>query len=775
MRLVILALGWSLGLVLGAALPLPSLAWSALLGVGAAAAAFLGRQARWAALALIALALGGLRFTLAPASDALSVWNDRGGLTLEGVIREQPVLTDSALQIRLDVDTFERGGQREAITGRALVRAPVTAEVRVGQRIRATGLLVAPRQIGDLDYGAYLARSGIHSLLRDASVEVVAPAPLDPPGVLDRLRAALSDAILSRMPPPQSGLLIAILLGDESGIAPGTEDAFAITGTAHLVAISGFNMMVVSAAVQGILLRVGVLRRGAAIGAVAVIAAYTVLVGATPAILRASLMSGLLVFGQSLGRRTFIAASLAFAMLIITAANPLALWDIGFQLSLTAAFGIAVLSGRFTRATDRAAERLLPAPLNAALTRFISPAFGTSLAAQLAVLPLIALTFGRVSLISPLVNLLVAPAQPALLLAGAAGALLGLLPLVPAFVLAPAYLLLSYTLAIIEVFARLPWAEVTFYPNSWAVAVFYFALIGGGLLMVARPGWFIRLGQSVRSRPVVIAVLLAAVGVGVLTGARLADWPDRNLHIWFLDQDGENAILIRTPGGAQALIDGGSHPARLLTDIGARLPFDDRTLELWVLTQPSMNRVQSAPRLLDQYAVGRMLTNGQPSLDAMLEDALRRTGGVTPVLAGQQVTFSDGVALEFLHPHTVPETAAPLRDEGLVLRLTYGELSVLLLGDASASAQAVLVEAGYGRPATVLQAPAGGIEGSLAPELVDTARPQVAVMLTRREDPNEPAPDTLSLLEGALVLQTGSGGSLHLWSDGRRLWTEQAG
>lgn len=773
MRLVILALGWSLGLVLAAGLPIPSLAWGALLAAGAGAAALLWRQARWPALALVALALGGLRFTLAPSTDSLSAWNDRGGLTLEGVINEPPSLTDSALQIRLDVDTVERGGSRQPVTGRALVRAPVTAEVRVGERIRATGLLVAPRMIGDLDYGAYLARSGIHSLLRDASIEVLAPASPAPASVLDRLRSALGDAILSRVPPPQSGLLIAILLGDESGIAPSTEAAFAVTGTAHLVAISGFNMMVVSAAAQGILLRLGVSRRGAAIGAIAIIAAYTLLVGATPAVVRATLMSGLLVFGQSLGRRTFIAASLAFAVLVITALNPLALWDIGFQLSLSAAFGIAMLSGPLMRATDRGAERLLPSPLNSATTRFVSPAFSASLAAQLAVLPLIALTFGRISLVSPLVNLLVAPAQPALLLTGAAGSLLGLQPLMPALILAPAYLLLSYTLAVITSFARLPGAEITYYPAAWVVGFFYIALIGGGLLMVARPPWFVRLGQSVRSRPVVIAVLLAAVGVGVLTGARLAEWPDRNLHVWFLDQDGDHAVLIRTPGGAQALIDGGSHPARLLTDIGARLPFDDRTLEIWVLTQPSLNRVQSAGRLLDQYSIGRVLFNGQPTLDTGLAEVLGRTAGVTPILAGQQVIFSDGTALEVLHPSAEPEATAPLRDGGLVLRLTYGELSVLLLGDASASAQVALVEAGYGRSATVLQAPAGGAEGSLAPEIVSAAQPQVAVLLTRREDPNEPAPDTLTLLDDAQVLQTGTGGSLHLWSDGHRLWTEQ--
>ncbi|MFN8377303.1 MAG: ComEC/Rec2 family competence protein [Anaerolineae bacterium] len=775
MRLVYLALGWSAGLVLAAGLHPAVEVWAGLLFGSIVLTGLLWKRARWPTLALIAFSLGGMRLSLYPATHSFSDYNDLGGLTLEGVVAVPPALTDSALQIRLDVDTLELHGDRRSVDGIVLVRAPVTTDVDVGSRIRATGLLTAPRLIGDLDYGAYLARSGVQSLMRDASVQVLAPPdPFRLDTALAQLRSSLAAAVQRSIPPPQSGLLVAMLLGDESGIAPSTEDAFAVTGTAHLVAISGFNMLVVSTAVQAVLLRLRVRRRWATAASVAVILGYTLLVGASPAVVRAALMSALLVIGQSLRRRTFIASSLAFALLMITLINPLALWDIGFQLSLLAALGIALLAAPFTRAGDRAADWLLPVLLRKPAREFVNPVLGTTLAAQLAVLPLIALVFGRVSLISPLVNLLVAPAQSALLLTGAIGATLALIPAAPAFVLAPAYLLLTYTTAVIDGFARFPLAEVSLFPGAGAIALFYGCFIVGGLLMAARPTWLSRIVRPLQSRPAAIAVLLGAVGVLVLTGARLAERTDSNLHLWFLDMDGETAVLVRTAGGAQILVDGGSHPARLLSAIGEHLPFDDRQIELWALTQPSLNRVQSAERLLDQYAVDQVLTNGQPILDADLSALLDRAGSVTSLTSGQRVEMSDGTVLEVLHPAATPGATDRQADEALVLRLTYGDVSVLLGGDLSTDGQAALIASGHGTPATVLQAPAGGAEGSLLADWVTTTQPQMVVLQSRSEDANEPAPDTLSLLDGISVYQTGTG-DVHLWTDGRRLWAEQAG
>jgi competence protein ComEC len=333
-------------------------------------------------------------------------------------------------------------------------------------------------------------------------------------------------------------------------------------------------------------------------------------------------------------------------------------------------------------------------------------------------------------------------------------------------------LLLTYTTGVIEAFARLPLAEISLFPGAGGVALFYAILLTGGWLMLARPGWLERTARTLRARPLAVAVLLAALGVLALTGSRLAERNDSHLHLWFLDMDGDPAVFIRTPGSAHVLVDGGSHPARLLSAIGERLPFDDRAIELWAITQPSLNRIQSADRLLDQFQVKHAVTNGQAILDPALTAVLGRVETVTPLVAGQRVELSDGVALEALHPATTPgETARPA-DEALVLRLTYGDVSVLLTGDISPDGQAALLANGFGLPATVLQLPSGGVEESLLPEWLAVVQPSAVVAQTRSEDPNQPAPDTLAQLTGLPVYQTGACGTLHLQSDGQRLWVD---
>ena len=126
----------------------------------------------------------------------------------------------------------------------------------------------------------------------------------------------VQDSIAAALPEPQAGFLTGILLGDESGIAPELEEAFSRVGASHVVAISGFNMVIVS----GIVLRVlSGLFRGhktvVTLNALSVIAVYTLLVGASPGVVRAALMSGLLVIGNQLNRKTFVPTSLAFATL----------------------------------------------------------------------------------------------------------------------------------------------------------------------------------------------------------------------------------------------------------------------------------------------------------------------------------------------------------------------------------------------------------------------------------------------------------------------------
>ena len=654
------------------------------------------------------------------------------------------------------------------IVGMVLVYAPPGTRVNPGDRVRATGRLVEAGEWDRFSYADYLARSGVYSLLRDASVEVVAPAEAIPPLVALRTQAA---ALIARhLPEPQAGLLTGILLGNERGIAPELTDAFAVTGAAHVIAISGFNMVLISGMVIGTLKRLNVPRRLAGVIAVGVIVTYTILVGASAGVVRAAIMSSLLVIAELLRRKTYTPASLAFAALILSAHNPTVLWDVGFQLSFFAALGLATFSKPIGARLDPLLGRILPARLKG----LIAEPLITTIAVSILTLPLAALHFGRLSPAMLPVNLLILPLQPPLLVLGGLATIIAFTaPAVAQIVYWIDMLPLSWTIGVVRLFANVPAAEV--YPHPNAAAVYVGIRFGGMMLHAAQPAWAVNLSRLIRRRAVIAAALFAGSAVLLLTAAIVMSRPAGRLHVWFFDMGGSNAVLITTPGGVQMLVDGGRYPSRLLAALGDRLPFTDRAIDLLVLTQPDERQYAALPALLARYQIGAVVSHEQPNLSdpyASLQNALAPYPQVE-ARAGYSVDCGDGVQLEVLHPPRQPQLDDPLDDGALVLRVSHGEVSFLRTADLSAAGQEALLASGQSVYAPVLQVPQNGRTRSLNADFLSAVAPQVAVV--QADDLMPPDPDALALLGNIPLYRTDRGGTIHLVSDGDDVWVSYEG
>lgn len=198
------------------------------------------------------------------------------------------------------------------------------------------------------------------------------------------------------LPEPEASLLAGIVLGSKRGLPQDFWQALQKTGTLHIVVASGYNVTVVMGAV--VFLFAGILPRlWALVLAMIAVAAYSIMAGLEPAIIRAAFMGTLAYFGQALGKprdgiRLLVAA--AGAMLLI---NPLFLFDVGFQLSVMATLGILLVCPRLPR---------------------LPQGVGESLAAQLFVWPILLYNFGRMSLFGILVNSLIAPLVPYVMVLG---------------------------------------------------------------------------------------------------------------------------------------------------------------------------------------------------------------------------------------------------------------------------------------------------------------------------------------------------------------------
>jgi competence protein ComEC len=783
MRLVYVAAGWTAGIVLAANNQSGSVAviWLALVALALVAARLLwpDQRARLSAAVLVAFTLGGLRMAAFPVGSEIARYNNSGGLSIEGIVVAEPDRRDARTDLRVAAETVTRAGQTLLTSGTVLVRAPYYAEAQIGDRVLATGRLITPGEFDLFSYGDYLARSGVFSIMRDTSVEVLEPgAVLSLQRVLSLLKARARQVIARHLPEPQAGLLTGILLGDESGIAPETEEAFSRAGASHVIAISGFNMVILGGVVMGLLRHTRLSRGQAAVAGILVIGLYALLVSGGAAVWRAALMSSLLIAASALKRRTYVPASLALAAVVLSLENPTVLWDIGFQLSFFATLGLALYVDPLSRQFDRLMQHLFPRSAARAVGRFLSEPLLVTLAVQITTLPLIALYFSRLSVVALLTNLLIVPVQAVILVLGLAATGVGfILPALAQVLFWHTLVFLAWTTDSVRGLARLPFADLSFPVDPRWVTI-YFVILGGIAFMHAtQPSWAQRLGRMIRQRAILGSALIASVTTLLLAGAAVWSRPDGQLHLWFLDVGHSNAVLIQSPGGSQILIDGGRFPSRLLTALGQRMPFYDREIEIMLLTQPDENEYSALTAVLARYQTGVVLTNGQPNLSPgfmALQEQLagRRTLSVT---AGYEILLDDGARLEILHPAEKPTLEGRLDDHSVVLRVTYEQASFLLTADLSPDGQRTLLASGQWPQSVVMQVPQHGAVRSIDPVFLDAVQPQIAVLQADKANPRgDPDPDTLALLGSVPLFRTDQTGTLHLWTDGVNLWVEPA-
>ncbi len=717
-----------------------------------------------AALALLgwARAVAGLP---APPSDPLRPGPDT--VTLRGTVAAPAVPGDTWLSVRVAAMAIARDGTWEPADGLIAVRLPRTAAVDYGDALELRGRLGPPSG----PPGATLRRQQVQATMDYPTVvRVEAGSTNEPAQALHALRRRLEAGLAAALPEPHAGLLIGFLLGGSAALPADFREAFRTVGLSHLVAVSGFNVTLVAGALAAVAGPAFGQRAGWLLAATGVVL-YTGLVGAPPSALRAAAMALIGLAAQALGRPRDALAALAAAAVALTAWEPLLLADLGFQLSLLATTGLITLEPVLARPLQR-----LPA--------WAAEGVAATLAAEAFVLPLQAATFHAVSPLSPLANLLVVPLVPVLMALGLPVAIVGVVApaLAPVAGLLPGAGL-EVLVRTVWVLAALPGArvEVGALPG-FLVAVYFVALLATAL--AAAPE-----GRALRRRAAALIRwplprLAGALGVVLLTGAllALASRPEAHLRVAVLDVGQGDAVLVRTPSGRLALIDGGPSPATLLAHLGARLGFLERHLDLVVLTHPHEDHVAGLIELVQRYSVGQVVEGAidytGPGAERwralVVERALPTVRGVS----GQQWQLDDAVFLDVWAVPAVPGSRADrLEPPGaLVLRLRYGATSLLLPGDATAEQTHRLLAAGADLRASALLVPHHGSRTGLDAALLAAVRPQLAAVSSGdRNRFRHPAPETLALLaaQEVPVWRTDRDGTVELASDGAA-WTIHA-
>lgn len=731
------AAGLWLGLIVEGARPPPRTVGSglttAVVGVAVLAVALRPSRLRLTTPGLLAVTLVGFgvigagRGAIAEARVAGSPLARGAGREVElwGTLADDPRRGKLGWHATLGVTAWQPGrAPPSSVRGTVWLQGlgPTPAAVQ-GDRLSVTGLLSAPRG----DFSRFLRQRGIAVSCVVGEVLRLGPTRSRLARAAGAVRGALRRSVERVLPPRQGGLLLGLALGDTSRLDPIVQDQFRATGLSHLTAVSGENVAMFLAPILGLLtwLQVGRVARFA--GGLLALGFFVALTKGEPSVMRAAAMTGLAMLGVFLGRPRSPPAIMGGAILILLLVDPTLVSSIGFQLSVGATAGMASLAGPV-------AERLSFVPAG------IRVALATSIGAQAGVTPLLLYHFGVVPGVTIPANLLAFPAVGPAMVLGLAAAAVGVVSVRIGLLVAwAARIPLEYLQGVAARLARSPLPSLTSSGGAVPLLVVELALVGGA-------AWWFRSGRPLSKR----AWVASAIGASLfITSGVVRAGPPRWLTVTFLSVGWGDSELVRSPGGANILVDGGPDAALVSTDL-ARLGVT--RLDVVVATHPHADHITGLPAVLARAPVGLVLDPGcrAPSAfyDTFLESVRRAGVPVRHPRVGDRIRVDD-LTLQVLAPSgCFHGTASDYNNDSIVLRLSDGRNVVLLGGDAQQESQAEML----GSP-ELLRAPVvkwfhhGGNTND--PAVYSAIGARVAVICTGPNLYNDPSPLVLQALAKA--------------------------
>lgn len=555
----------------------------------------------------------------------------------------------------------------------------------------------------------------------------------------------------------------AVLIGDRAGLPDETREALQAAGTYHVIAISGGNIAILATAATLILAIVGVRGRAAACVAIAVLTVYAVVVTAGPSVWRATLMAVLYFSARTLDHRNsaWQTASVAAAVLIVV--SPLDVHDAGFILT----FGATLALLEAARIGAGLAPRV-------GMLSWVVASVFASLAIEIALLPVSAVFFSRVTGAGLVLNLIAVPLMGVVQIAALVTASTDGISAIAGTFGWIAHVAADALTESADLVTLAPWSTARVPPPDAFVVLVYYAALATLVL------WKRRAARTIAA----IVWLVASLAVTGVVDVRVrgATKPNGTVRLTMLDVGQGESILLETPSGRQMLVDTGGAPFGGSLGIGARVIAPAlwargvKALDTLVVTHGDPDHIGGAVDVLTDFSPRRLwmsvlVPNHRPTDD--LRDAANHLGILLDLRRRGETDVDGDVRLRVLHPPPPDWERRRVRnDDSVVLEIVYRDVVLLLTGDISAEVEREILPRLTPSPMRILKIAHHGSRTSTSPELLSAWRPQIALISAGRGNTfGHPAPEVLQRLEeiGARVLRTDVHGEVTLETDGQRV------
>lgn len=633
-----------------------------------------------------------------------------------------------------------------------------TEKLKYGDKIKAKGSFSeasSQRNYGGFNYKEYLKSLKVYGTIRANQLKVLSRNRLNNIfSLANQVSSMVKQKIDSSMEESQASIIKGIVLGDSSDMDQEIQENFRISSISHILAVSGMHVSYLVIGIN-ILLRNKVGKRKIRFITILFLIFYMFITGFSPSVVRASIMSILVMGAGILYRKNDIWTSLAISLFLILIYNPFLIENIGLQFSYIGTIGIMVLHKnvfRFFR-NIRIKNRKWKYKFNRKVILFISKIkeiLAVTLSAQLAIFPIMIYHFNLLGVYFFISNLLVSVIIGPIIIFSTIFIVFSLIFNPISKVICIVLKLLIQMLIVISNLAKLPFSKLYLStPQIWTILLYYILIIIFNFI------YSLYTSEKLNNTQVRVRNLIALAKYKIFLNKKkylkkifiiilmlfLFHFIPKNLEINFVDVGQGDCTFIVTPRNKTILIDGGGEDSDEF-DVGKStlLPYildkGYTKIDYIFISHFDQDHVGGILTILQEIKVEKVIISKQEenseNYRKFLEIVKENGVSVAIVKMGDSVNIEKGIYFEILWPTSEQIQENKLNNNSLVMKMYYHNFSVLFTGDIEEKAERKILEIYNGEKdkllSDVLKVAHHGSKTSTIEEFLNIVNPKMALI-----------------------------------------------
>jgi competence protein ComEC len=615
--------------------------------------------------------------------------------------------------------------------------------IKPGYFVETRGEIEKPqgrRNPKGFDYRAYLARRDIYYTIAIQSRNMIFIEPGQfswPKSWINYTSSYLAKVFDTYVGGRGSKLLKAMIIGERWVLPSEIVEEFAITGIAHILAISGLHIGFVVLMLLWLFDGLRLSPRAIFLLQSIALVLYSLIVGGNASVVRATIMTLILLGGRVVGRKPDPLNSLSLAAFVILIFKPLDILEVGFQLSFAAVAGIIM----YNKHINAGLSKLFKINLNP---------LAIILSAQLGTWPLIAYYFNIFSLMGYIANLILVPMAGVIVMLGLIltvfAAIIPLLAKVLGWWL---WMICNLLIDVNQWLSSFSWASFrVISPGILFMVIYYLILL---ILSHERPNW---IKKPYQLSGTLIIILLMSIALNPIL--------NNDFKVIFVDVGQGDCIYIKTPDEKHILIDGGGNPSGMDGfDVGAEIvvPFLLKNgiskLDLVAMSHCHDDHIGGLITVIEDLKVREFMEfpPREPSDKYRTLKELVDKKDITYIQAvgGQTYRIGKEVYIDIIYPTEDSEVLDRLYEQNennlsLVMRIRYQDTDILLTGDIEKGVESYLSEV-WEQDVAILKVAHHGSKTSTTAKWLNNIRPCIAIIQSGKNSFGHPDPSVLNRLK----------------------------